>query len=1430
MNTEVVGLQFGVLSDAEILSRSVVELKDLPNVRKNVPMIGSVYDPRLGTVFPGILCSTCGREPETCGGHLGHVALKDPVLTTSILPFVCKLFECLCVRCAALLLPPTIDHNTLRDPTAHTTQKRATFDGIRQQILAIHNVVQKARKKELLCTVCGHVQPVKWILYEKILLRPVWYQTQDKPVPTITPLHIYELLQMVSDEDMTILGFHTTFSRIGSFVHLYYVVPPTLIRPQRSKRSDDDITCRLRTILKTNVTYDTSRSRNMSLITRSNTNTKTTSNTTYTECEEPPEKWKPCHIRSKCPVVPYHLEDYYELSRQCIGLQDSRYCVKNDLDYGRELQSIRSRFSATRHKRGRLRASILGKRGDFTARGVASPSTHNDPDQVGVPLHVCMHVTIKDTVRTYNYQSLLVKVLNGPDTYPGANFVERDHKLYKLPYFCENGLQLGDIVHRHIVEGDLVIMNRQPSLHRYSMMGYRAYPTHHHTFQLHLAVTCAHNLDFDGDEVNMFIPGDMRSRVEVASLMSVETNTYRNGQLLIGFVQHACLGAYLLTAESTILDTSTMHQLLMISRFDITTIDDVLLKVGQQCSGREFVHALLPTYDKANNLDKRTLNTCVTRYLWHHQQSRKMYYIGSMTRIFEDYLLQHGSTLSLHDCTVHLPVSLQTNIRKVQDLLVRTPHITEHDVIHQLERVRDHVGTYTHTNLTKRKSRLMEIIQSGAKGNLTHATQNAGMIGQQMGAVANRHNAVQSHNLHPLQSRGFVQSSFTQGLGPMEYFHHLTSARIGLVATAVSTSETGYCYRRISKCIEDIRILYDYSVRDATNNIVAMHGLFNTDTFTFTNTSRLLYVRNIQDVYQSPPYREAQELYRLRTELLQDKTYRNGTSMTLPISFQDNIATQQYTNTTPTLTREHIFNIVRAACDRLLKHPTLPKNTMLEHLYMDHFASFRFVTWKVDALHTFLNHVEHTLCLYVCAPATPIGLIVSQSFSEPLTQMQLNQFHHSGERSDMVGGVVRIKEILNLYKKPSTPSMIVVVKGTHKPQPNDIVQLLLKDTIHCWTDDPTYLPTPECGMYHIDNVVYVQLHKNTLLKQQCSPRIIADVVKQHFSENFTLLTCTKQLDAAKWGLWLQFRRDNPKNTHTTVQCAINTLRTSKVLVKGVRGILDFYLEECDVERPNLNNTCLETVRMTHIVTKGSNLAGVCQIPWVCSMYTTTNNIIEMYEELGIDAAYYAIVRELSFVMLSKTTDVSYQHIQLIAKIMCRTGTPCALTFSGLSQSSTSSVKLATFERSLDSFINASTHGYYDRLNGISEAVMIGKQVTVGTGMCSLRMMTTPPQENIHHNNNTTPLPQRPFPTQHTPNIPLCTSEFVKYINTKGQHNTETNNNNTKRKRAATTIQEPSKKLCVTIPHTCEKKKRSDNTNTFCTINSSFLPWSPVNIS
>ena len=102
---------------------------------------------------PGILCSTCGREPETCGGHLGHVALKDPVLTTSILPFVCKLFECLCVRCAALLLPPTIDHNTLRDPTAHTTQKRATFDGIRQQILAIHNVVQKARKKELLCTV-----------------------------------------------------------------------------------------------------------------------------------------------------------------------------------------------------------------------------------------------------------------------------------------------------------------------------------------------------------------------------------------------------------------------------------------------------------------------------------------------------------------------------------------------------------------------------------------------------------------------------------------------------------------------------------------------------------------------------------------------------------------------------------------------------------------------------------------------------------------------------------------------------------------------------------------------------------------------------------------------------------------------------------------------------------------------------------------------------------------------------------------------------------------------------------------------------------------------------------------------------------------------------------------------------------------------------
>lgn len=1459
MDVEVEALQFGVLSDEEILNRSVVELNSLPNKRKNIPTIGSVYDPRLGTVFPGILCSTCGRGPETCGGHIGHIVLKDPVFTTSALPFICKLYECICIRCACLLLPPEFDRNMLRQPTG---DQRSTFDGIKQQILAIHTVIQKIQKKNPICPSCSQIQPKKWILYEKVLLRPLWNSDMFeniKAVPTITPTHLYEILQMVSDDDMTLLGFHTIFSRIGSFMHMYYIVPPTLIRPRRSSRSDDDITCRLRMIIKANLMYNCEKTRNLSLLHNIET--------THQECEIPPQTWKPCHIRSKVPIVPYQLEEYFELSRQCIGMQDSRYCVKNDLDYGRELQSIRSRFCATRQKRGRLRASILGKRGDYTARGVASPSTHGDPDQVGVPLYVCMHVTIKDRVCSYNYQVLLEMVLNGPNHYPGANFIERNNTVYKLPYFCENGLQFGDIVHRHIVKDDIVIMNRQPSLHRFSMMGYRAYPTHFHTFQLHLAITSAHNLDFDGDEVNMFIPGDMRSRVEVSNLMSVEANAYRNGSLFIGFVQHACLGAYLMTVDPQFVLSSTfVQQLITISRFN-NIISPVVCWKG--CTGRSLISFLLPTYNGQTPLDKRSLNNAVGIYLQKAFVHKRMHYIGCLTRLFEEFLVQYGSTLSFSDCSVTLPKSLHNKIERAQSYLVGTQGITEKELIYQFERIRDHVGSFTQKTLIDRSSRLMDIIHSGAKGNLTHVTQNAGMIGQQMDSHANRHVSVNSHSVCPLKAKGFVQSSFAKGLGPIEFFHHLTSARIGLVATAVSTSETGYCYRRISKCIEDVRIMNDHTVRDASHNIVATHGLFNTECFTFVNTSRLAYIENISKTYQHPPKCELNNLQRLQNDIVTRRMYTADTTsvcMILPLSLSESIRLYKYKPCTTTNIKQHrktIYNKVHDACNRLCNQENrnnFPKNTLFEHLYMDYFASYQFIDWDIPSLCVFLQDVERILFQHLCVPGTPIGLIVSQSFSEPLTQMQLNQFHHSGERTEMVGGVVRIKEILNLYKKQVTPSMTIVSKNDCVPRPNDIVQLLLKDTFHCWilcdNGVDTHLSIAKSTIQS-DNIIYIRLHREVLIKHECTPRSVNNILQKHYANVFNTVAYTTDLTDESWGLWVQCytipvsTSKKKKNDDFCseisidlehIQKSINIIRSSKVLIKGVRNIVDFYTKETQSIQLHNSGRYLEQCKKTIIVTRGSNLAGVCRnIPWVCKENTTTNNIMEVYEELGIDAAYHSIVRELSLVMSSDTTNVSYHHIKLIAQIMCRTGTPCALTFSGLSQSSTSSVKLATFERSLDSFINASTQGHLDQLNGISEAVMIGKQVNVGTGMCNLLSQN---EDGNHilisssHNHNTSKNSKKLQMLHNdiivSDNKSTCSPDFVNYIVDIGNEIHKSNQmNKRKRKMDEVTKQNDDKqykrrttKLNSPFDTKTDVPETVVPTSTFIHGKETFVPWSP----
>ena len=1263
---EIRGLNFRLLDDEELHQKSVVSIDPRGNSvttdgyvtnRRTKPSrtsINTTMDPRLGTVIPDMLCSTCSNKPELCNGHIGDIVLQEPVVSALFLPSFVKILNSICICCAKLLVDIDDKRSKLLDVP------------IKKRLTDISNRCTRDRSP---CNHCGFPQPIRWIVIDSIIFRPVWPKQMGESTPCITPSHLKDLLSLIDSATAQLLGFNAP-SHPSHMMMRYFPVPPILMRPNKTQKCEDDLTIRLEAIISSvsNMSIDSGNTVNLSMWDGKE------------ELKEPRDGWKARHQRNKKPIVPEHLESYYEVQRQCAGFQDSKYYQKNDLDYGRELSSVKQRFMATKHRRGRVRANILGKRGDYTARAVASPNTYIDPHEVGVPLSVCMHITIPEIVHKYNHKKMVQLVMNGPNVYPGANFIERDGKKYIIPIFKNNGVQIGDVIHRHLQKGDVVIMNRQPSLHRFSMMGYYVIPMHTNTFQLHLSVTSAHNLDFDGDEVNLFAPGSTRSIVEMRELLAVDRNMIKDGSLLVGFVQHSCLGAYLLTKENSFISYELLCNLWVDADIDIPCPENGIYS-------RDLLSYLLPTYDGTYRITKSILNRLTYKYITSSgmcTMSRSKW-LGYMVRLFESVLLIYGSTLTHIDCAPMTPKDMSI-IQEGMDIIQNDT--SEDRIIQITDKLRDLVGTSIQTELESRQNNnLVDIIESGAKGNRSHTIQNVGMVGQQFNLSSNRYDPLLSHDVPIAKAQGFVTSSFSDGLDPIEFFHHLASARIGLIGTAVSTADTGYCYRRITKSLEDVRVCFDHSIRTAQGDIIMPNIGFNTDN-AYLIPIRILTVPTLKEVYKVDDD-EMQRLEHIRHSYFKHKgMYRK---VYMPFDIQKLPVERSTDGDSPLVTQTDIKNTVLSTWIRLSTTRYIPNH--IEPIYFDYLSSHTlWTTHRVRHyahLERIISYVETQLEQNMYDPDTPIGIIASQSFSEPLTQIQLNRFHHSGEGSGLVSGVARIKEIINCMKNIQTPSMKIFVQPGFEDilDVDNVIEVTLSDVVQTWSDKRP-------------GFITLILNRDFMIQRELVPRIVAS--RMHEDVEYT-----SDLTSDTWEVWLS-------SNDGDIRPYVKQLLKSNILIRGIRNIRDYYKTYVDVNI-NVTGGFIEKQQRLCIVTMGSNLIEVMKLPWVDTIHTTTNDLIELNSVLGIDAMCSSLETNLMEVMTSNLASVSRKYIRIIAHEMCRTGRPCALTFVGLTQSNTSTLKLATFERSLESFASAAIESHIDKLQGISESVIVGKPITVGTG-------------------------------------------------------------------------------------------------------------------
>ncbi len=455
----VKGIRFCILSPEEILRMSVAEITKTDTYIGNEPVINGLYDPRMGVLDHNKICQTCEQKNTFCPGHFGHIKLVKPVFYIQFFDQVRKLLKCVCFRCSRILAVPESDEIKTIMSKKYSRQKRW----------------------ELMYKLCGKKCPhCNAKQADKISREPIvkvvmeWKDMEDPAQKKIvfTAEDVLNIFKRISDRDCDILGFSPKFSRPEWMICTILPVPPPAVRPSvkadTGQRSEDDLTHKLCDIVKSNKALATRVDKG---VTKEQLDIATQ-------------------------VLQYHVATF--IDNQIPGINPAQQRT------GRLIKSLSERLKG---KEGRIRGNLMGKRVDFSARSVITPDPNISIDELGVPIKIAMNLTFPEIVNKYNKDRLMVYVQNGPDIYPGAKFLRKpnlNNRTFRLKNFDRATIVLeeGDIVERHLIDGDYVLFNRQPSLHKMSMMGHRIKVMPYNTFRLNLCVCKCYNADMDGDEIN----------------------------------------------------------------------------------------------------------------------------------------------------------------------------------------------------------------------------------------------------------------------------------------------------------------------------------------------------------------------------------------------------------------------------------------------------------------------------------------------------------------------------------------------------------------------------------------------------------------------------------------------------------------------------------------------------------------------------------------------------------------------------------------------------------------------------------------------------------------------------------------------------------------------------------------------------------------
>ncbi|KAG0005321.1 hypothetical protein BGZ65_011422, partial [Modicella reniformis] len=595
-------IQFGVLSPQEIVNVSEFEVtqRDLYTVPDRQPVKYGMLDLRLGTSDKIVCCETCGLKQQDCIGHFAHIKLCLPVFHIGYFRAAIVILQNICKTCSRVLLSEK-DRRTylkkLRAPNLENLTRKNVVKAVNDKC-----------KKVVYCQYCqgtnGTVKKVGAlkIIHEKYKAKKVAEEYEQfknsfnnaleaapemrthisKALEDMNPLRVLNLFKAISDEDCELLGMNPNLGRPEMYLWQNIAVPPVCIRPsvqQDDTSNEDDITVKLTEVIFTNAHMQAGLNQGIAI---------------------------------------HNLMEQWDFLQLSVAMYiNSELPGISNLQPGKPVRGFCQRLKG---KQGRFRGNLSGKRVDFSGRTVISPDPNLRIDQVAVPELVAKNLTYPERVTTHNIELLRKAIRNGTDIHPGANYVTLGSTNMKRSLKFGNrvqiasDIQVGDLVERHLSDGDVVLFNRQPSLHKLSIMAHYAKIRPWRTFRFNECVCNPYNADFDGDEMNLHVPQTEEARTEAIELMGVKNNlvTPRNGTPLIAAIQDFITASYLITQKDLFYDRAQFVQIcayLGDAELKIDIPPPAILKPAQRWTGKQIISLLLKPNKESKvlvNLEAKT--------------------------------------------------------------------------------------------------------------------------------------------------------------------------------------------------------------------------------------------------------------------------------------------------------------------------------------------------------------------------------------------------------------------------------------------------------------------------------------------------------------------------------------------------------------------------------------------------------------------------------------------------------------------------------------------------------------------------------------------------------------------------------------------------------------------------------------------------------